>query len=204
MCDACLVSVQAFSCPALRCLPCIRRVRPWLRSMHLCRGVQELCTDWAEAGECVQNPSFMRYGCRAACALCAVPPAATPRRSGVAWQNPGENPQGVGAAATAGATAGVEARRADGALDSGKGWVTFGGGGVEARALATAPPQVSRASLFTDTFSSVVIGGAPAEWHHPMLHVGRDFVKLPRGSMVLDFPLACRGVPRRTARQQLV
>lgn len=114
--------------------------------------MQELCTDWAEAGECVQNPSFMRYGCRAACALCAVPPAATPRRSGVAWSNPGGNPQGVSAAATAGAAAGVKARRADGALGSGKGWVTFGHAGMEARALATALPQVSLASLFTETF----------------------------------------------------
>ena len=70
----------------------------------------------------------------------------------MAWQNPGENPQGVGAAATAGATAGVKARRTDGALDSGKGWVTFGVVGVEARALATASPQVSLASLFTETF----------------------------------------------------
>lgn len=97
----------------------------------------------------MQNPSFMRYGCRAACALCAVPPAATPRRSGVAWPNPGKNPQGAGAAAAAGSAAGVKARRADGALDSGKGWVTFGGTSVEARAVATASPQVSLASFST-------------------------------------------------------
>ena len=137
------------SCLLHGCLPCIRFLHAQLQCITPCQGLQELCKDWAEAGECVQNPSFMRYGCRAACALCAVPPAATPRWSGVAWPSPAEKPQGVGAAATAGAAAGVKARRADGALDSGKGWVTFGGSGVEARAVATASLQVDLALLST-------------------------------------------------------
>jgi hypothetical protein len=91
-----------------------------------------MCEEWAAVGECTQNPGFMRYGCRAACALCAVPRAATPGRSGVPWPRaPPSPPRPL--------VAGGEPVRA---VDSGRGWVTLGGGespperAVQARAAS--------------------------------------------------------------------
>lgn len=73
----------------------------------------------------MQNPGFMRHGCRAACALCAVPAAATPRRRGAPWPHP-DSPE---PAELSGGGGGQGAPRA-GALNSGRGWVTYGGGGT--------------------------------------------------------------------------
>lgn len=91
-----------------------------------------MCEEWAAVGECTQNPGFMRYGCRAACALCAVPRAATPGRAGVPWPRPPPGPPRP-------LVAGGEPVRA---VDSGRGWVTLGGGesgperAVQARATS--------------------------------------------------------------------
>ena len=42
-----------------------------------CNDTNPRCADWAQAGECTRNPSFMSSSCRRACGVCTLTPAGT-------------------------------------------------------------------------------------------------------------------------------